>query len=1138
MSGVVATTGATPLRVRPVAPPAPDHAVRGAARAADRASRGARPPDDAARGARTPLRPEQAEQVRRLAERWRSFPDKIGAPRVDWSARASRRAGWHASPRFGRSAKSASLEGLRASGAPDTLRVAFIRIDFLTDRGGDASTGDGKFDLSGPDTNAIPIDPPPHNRTFFQKHAEALSRYYGVETYGRSVVIGDVWPRTENLAYHFTDMADLGPWRFSQDIYPQAVAMFRGFLFAADSQSIALGDRIPWHNYDRFVLVHAGSDLQSDIRQDSKEDIPTFTLGVVDTDRVVFKDSTVCNPSADPSDPLAKYCPIDRCTFLPELGSQDGFYGTINAVLAHESGHNFYGFDDVYDIETGRPIVGYWSLMDSGNQVGATVLLKDGSELFATGLLPPSVDPFQRQFCTDSLTFPEASDGDTMTIQNGERHADMRKVTLSSDEYLLLENRYQYPAAQVELDQDSLTHVILGPKTPDAAEYDALLPGDGILVWHIDESVIPFATSLRINSDFGINTNPNRLGISIIEGDGLGDLGDPGSPFLFGAPTDPFFFFNNPTLSDTTVPNLIPNQKTKPHRQLDFLDNPSLTMHVSAHRAWQLAGWPIHGDFPDAGPQLLAVDADGDRYPEVCWAGGGASSPDSAALFAVRDNGQGLDSTGYAFAHLDRRPYPVMAAVPLGDTGGGPGIPPGPSWFAASTYAAGADTSSPGGRVWMVDWHGNPLPGWPAKLPSIVTTPPVILGLYPNILVFVGCANGAVYALDSTATVVESIGSLPGGVSGRLAVWGQVNGTSNFNAIVAAGGSQGDVTVLGFCSPCPITLLPPVTQWPAHLGGPGFAPDFLWINFDGTTPRSGTPTCGGSGPQLVVHNADHLWAFCPAGQPLPGWGHAAGDVLTDALGAGDPDGDGYPEVLTQTAHSGLAFWNVTGYPSPGWPKPGTSELLTTQSPPLALDVDGDGRSEVVGLNGSGVLAALRADGSQPAGWPLATGAGAKGAPVAADLNLDGTLEIVAPDRFDRLYAYSLPTTGGTPIATSWTMLGGDPGRTAALPLARTSTAPAAASGPLVQGSLKVYPNPARKHPVSFGFRLSEPGTVEWKIFDTSGHQVATFTRDAVQGENVQVWDTGKLPAGLYLARLRFKGVTSETSEIREVGLIR
>src|SRR5882672_5539324 len=135
-----------------------------------------------------------------------------------------------------------------------------------------------------------------------------------------------------------------------------------------------------------------------------------------------------------------------------------------------------FGLDDLYDVDTGLPVVGEWSLMDSGNLVGSRVILPDNSQIFATGLLPPSIDPWQRYFVGDALVFPEVSVGDTMTLLDGERHADMRRVTLSSDEYLLLENRFLLPANIVEIETDPATHVILGPQ-PDPRLYDALVPG-------------------------------------------------------------------------------------------------------------------------------------------------------------------------------------------------------------------------------------------------------------------------------------------------------------------------------------------------------------------------------------------------------------------------------------------------------------------------------------------------------------------------------------------------------------------------------------------------------------------------------------------------------------------------------------
>ncbi|HTK31593.1 MAG TPA: FG-GAP-like repeat-containing protein [Candidatus Saccharimonadaceae bacterium] len=1086
----------------------------------------------AARGRASDARVAPPQVERHLADldrRWRSFPDQLSRGNFNWSRAAHRRAGWKA-PLGARAAGRAGAANAAILPA-DTLHVAILRIDFLTDRDDAASTGDGHFDLSGPDTTLAPIDRAPHNRSFYQAHAEALKRYHEAQSYGRTIVVPEVWPRTPNGAYHVSDMADFGPWYFSPDIYPAAVHMFQTFLSAADSQSKALGDRIPWDKIDRVVLIHAGSDLQSDVRQDTHEDIPSFTLGVADSEIVYMRDVVT------PGDSIG----VSLASFIPETANQDGFFGAINGVLAHECGHLFYGFFDVYNIETGFPVVGDWSLMDSGNLVGSLVELSDGSEIYATGFLPPSIDPFQRQFTSDLLVPREASYGDTMTILNSERNPDVRRVTLSGDEHLLLENR-QSSSGTVEFDQDSLTRVVLGPSLPDKFEYDALLPGGGLLVWHVDESVIPFEfafpldTSLRVNPDFGLNTNPNRLGLSVVEADGLGDLGDPGSPYLFGSKYDPFFVGNNTVLSDTTHPNLVTHTGTLPHLRLDILDPPGAAMRVWARRNWQLPGWPVRAEFPTTGPVLLAVDADGDRNLEVCWAGGDEHGADSTGIFCVRMNGQGLFGPDFEFAQLDTRPNPIMAALPTGEYGGD-GLPSlGPSLFAITTMPSGPDTLSPGGRVWLIDHFGSPPVGWPAHLPALVTTPPVIAGVYPNAYVFVGCADGKVYGLDLAANIVFTSAALPGPIAGRLAVRGFVT-PNGAEGQIAAGDALGDVAAFQGCVGLCVGTIPPT--WVTRVGGSGFDPDFVWLDFNGSSAGGAAGlSCASGAPQLVAHDADRLWAFCAEGTAIGGWGHAAPDTLVAALGAADADGDGQPEVLIQTIDSRVGFVNADGYPSPGWPRRTTPEHFPSGGSPLALDVNGDGHAEILAMNASGMLSALGSDGRQAPGFPLGTGVGAMGAPVIADLNRDGALEVIAPDHLGDLFAYSLPTPSFDPVVSSWPMLGGDPGRTSWLPASRTTLAAAPSPGPLEKGSLKVYPNPARRQPVSFAYKLSEPARVDFHILDTSGHEVASFTRDGRQSDNTEIWDPGRLPAGLYLARIHFLASGREHTELRQVALLR
>src|SRR5262249_349089 len=172
-----------------------------------------------------------------------------------------------------------------------------------------------------------------------------------------------------------------------------------------------------------------------------------------------------------------------------------------------------------------------------------------------------------------------------------------------------------------------------------------------------------------------------------------------------------------------------------------------------------------------------------------------------------------------------------------------------------------------------------------------------------------------------------------------------------------------------------------------------------------------------------------------------------------------------------------------------------------------------------------------------AGWARATGAGCQGSTLAADLDGDGTPEIVAPDRFNKLYAYSVPGTLAAP-ATSWTMLGGDPGRTYALTTSATSNPGPPRAGPLVAGSLKAYPNPARRKPVQFAYQLTADPAVEFRILDASGHEVARWTHSGRRSDNLESWDPSGVAAGLYVARVRFSGPGGAHTESLPLGILR
>src|SRR5262245_39668619 len=166
----------------------------------------------------------------------------------------------------------------------------------------------------------------------------------------------------------------------------------------------------------------------------------------------------------------------------------------------------------------------------------------------------------------------------------------------------------------------------------------------------------------------------------------------------------------------------------------------------------------------------------------------------------------GLDTLD--FAHLDRRPLSLVAALP--GVGGIPGVV-----FAVTERLRDFDPL--GGRLWAVGPTGASLPGFPVTLPSPATTPPLVSGDVQNgWLVYVGCADGRVRCVHETGSIVATSGvALFGGVSGRLALSGPVGLAlpPSSQSFLAAGDSSGNVNVMRAPN------LGAVNGWPQAVGG-------------------------------------------------------------------------------------------------------------------------------------------------------------------------------------------------------------------------------------------------------------------------------------------------------------------------------
>jgi M6 family metalloprotease-like protein len=475
---------------------------------------------------------------------------------------------------------------LQGPAAPaDTWNVVFIRVSFETDRSGSLTsmrTG-GDFDLTPAGTSII--DPTPHNRAYFDSHMDAMARYWGFQSCGATEVNWDVLPAGENGSYKLTDLADYGPGKGGYWTTESLVKFVHDAIAACDDSLQSDGYPVRLSDYDAIVLAHAGANLQSDVLGNSPNDIPSFYARLGDGDEIIIEGGHL----------------ITELSVVPETAIQDGYNGGIAAVLAHEFGHQL-GLPDLYDTYTNMPSIGVFDNMDSGGQLGAILVDAEGGEYYAEGFVPGGLSAWSKYFLgwmsVDTIgTFDDA----VSLSASGKCPSTGIRVEMSADEYWLIENR------AAELDglytgfvTDEVTGVILGPGNcmncgsgfPDVIEweytngYDYLLPtedpypspqwGPGLLVWHVDEFFIE-----RRWEDNEVNSRW-PFGVSLIEANGVVDLGDPTSRFGMGWYDDAFYEGNATEMDDESLPPAWSNWQVKSGLSLENVSERDTLMTFGA----------------------------------------------------------------------------------------------------------------------------------------------------------------------------------------------------------------------------------------------------------------------------------------------------------------------------------------------------------------------------------------------------------------------------------------------------------------------------------------------------------------------------------------------------------------------------
>jgi M6 family metalloprotease-like protein len=551
-----------------------------------------------------------------------------------------------------RSGKSLLPEISLSASAITNLKMCAVRVQFAEELTDDPNTtGNGHYDFRTYeqffDEEHHGVDPAPHNREYFEKHIEALNNYWNTISNGRLTIDATVFPLVSDSVY--TLEKSLGYYG------EQEPANGLGEFFYEALQAADMDTAIHWSQFDVFVVFHAGSDQQNNMTFS-----PTNTPSDLYTGFITMQWPGV--PVLDLEDTVW----LLEGMMMPETASQDNRATALNAVMAHEFGHQL-GLIDIYDTHTFTTYVGDFSLMDN-NGFGTGVDL--GFELTRTilGTIPVYPDAWSRAYLgfVDVIEIEEGINFDVHAAELASFGTKIYKVPISENEYFLIENRQVDPdrdgGASLKADLGN-TGVILGPApdpsmvppgqpAPLTREYDFLMPGSGIVIWHIDESVAWMDyDGDGLNNFYDNDLNwfyipqidsafeewEDRPFIRLVEADGIIDFG--GEYWTnYGRPEDFYQASGNNHFGPYTNPSTRSNSDA--HSGIDVFDITGIDtiMYFDLTQDLRMPGWPHHTDSSKFAPVLYDIDRDG--FDEVFISGKNyilGFAPDGGFIFPPKE---------------------------------------------------------------------------------------------------------------------------------------------------------------------------------------------------------------------------------------------------------------------------------------------------------------------------------------------------------------------------------------------------------------------------------------------------------------------------------------------------------------------
>ncbi len=408
----------------------------------------------------------------------------------------------------------------------DTVKILAVMVEFQTDH--DPNTfGNGKFgSIYSQIYGDTILDPLPFDATYFSNHLEFAKNYFKKVSNGKLNIVYQVLPQiitvSDSMRNYSAPPQSAGDFsneaKFAREVWQKAAATFTSVDFS---------------KYNLFTIFHAGvgREVAKNSSTGNDRDLLSIYFGLNAFKKIYGND--FLGISTNNGKFLITNTIIQSCTESYEYTSNNTKYlaqSTINAFLVGNVA-SYIGMPDLFNTSSSITAIGRFGLMDGESLLGYG------------GLFPPEPSAWEKIYMgwvqPTVLSVGAKKINIAAHLAAAGSDTTILKIPINSTEYFLVENRQrdvnktglvltsklhgQTLTFQIDKDkgkfQPDIVDTLYGVIT-DVNQYDWAVPGNGIVIWHIDESII----NANIAND-AINADSKNRGIYVEEADGVQDIG-------------------------------------------------------------------------------------------------------------------------------------------------------------------------------------------------------------------------------------------------------------------------------------------------------------------------------------------------------------------------------------------------------------------------------------------------------------------------------------------------------------------------------------------------------------------------------------------------------------------------------------